>query len=249
MIAHKRNALIVAMGFACAVGHQPLIANEVFTDLDKVNSIPLLDVVGVAARIARVRIDGRKPVAFWGLVDPGQKMDSRMICGYYYRATVLENLKGSGTALAFFSAVDADFSDGDQEYLVFLRKRDPTGVAHSVDAIRDLVRAGEVGDLKCKTYGEYYVPVQPQLMIAFSSVAASKFGGQWLGRPNRDSVSWCHERVGSKATIVIGSREVLPGDRTRVVLEWSGIRAAILAANSWLGFVGRDPQCTFDTRN
>jgi hypothetical protein len=175
----------------------------------------------------------------------GSKFDKKFVCGYYFRAVVIEALKGGRTPFSFFSAVDSDFNGFDKEYLVFAFSRDPEDVRDAVNKVADLMPSGIRGDLMCRAFGELYVPVQPQLLRSFDSEAARLFGGLWLALPNRDSIIWCKESLlaaSDESDVVLQSRQKIPGTLESTVISWQGIRAAIVAETSWWSLLAR-PRC------
>jgi hypothetical protein len=68
--------------------------------------------------IARVKIVDRKAVGYGGLFKAEARVDPENVCGYYYRAQVLESLKGDSSSFQFFAATPDDFKGFDRDYLV-----------------------------------------------------------------------------------------------------------------------------------
>jgi hypothetical protein len=215
------------------------IADEIFTDLDKSESVSLPEIVYRASRIAKVRIVKRTPVTFLGLMNSNQKISQDLICGHYYHAVVLEAFKGSESEFDFFSAVDADFVGLNRQYLVFAYQRDEEDVLNSFSAIKDTMRASDATKLRCKLYGEYYVPVHPQLLRAFDEEAARMFGGEWLTLPTRDSIDWCEETMDRPAIGNLVTRKKRPDDAHDSLIQWKGLRILIQEARgNWYRFWG-----------
>ena len=185
-----------------------------------------------AARIARVEIVRRSPVSALGIV--GGKEVGVEVCGYYYEAKVKEALKGGVGTFAFFSAVDSDFRGFDRDYLVFVYQRSPDQVAKVGKSLEGLLTQDERTRIRCRGFGELYVPLYPQLMLSFESGESPLGGGAWLRPSTRAPLVWCELRVGQSASALVLRRKEPDGKLS--MLEWDGLAKVIrraLSANFW----------------
>jgi hypothetical protein len=192
-------------------------------------SIPYPSLRGLArdsVRIARVRITARMPVS----IPMVTGRPSSVACGYSYRATVVESLKGGDQPFEFFSSVIADFQGLDRDYLVFVKERTLSADRQAVASIIDSLSDGERRELLCRNSEKYYTPAPYQAMRAFDLDAAQLFGGEWLAPVNRIDLPWClivDERVPQGDW---NGREKKPGDRSTEVLSWDSAKKLIARA-------------------
>lgn len=210
---------------------QVATADEIFGNDDAAQSIPVETAVRNAARVARVHITERKPVGPFGLVKDITRTIPSLQCGYYYTALVRQAFKGGEDTFQFFSAVDSDFQGFDRDYLVFAYEREPSRAEEAVARLADVLTASQHIKLRCKTFGAYFVPVQPQLFRTLGAIPVDGKNVEILLNSTRDSVVWCESELG-KPDISMRTVRGKVGGVEDEVAEWVSIRSLIEAAVS-----------------
>jgi hypothetical protein len=199
------------------------------TPTNSSRSVLLEELANASARIARVRILAREPV--W--IDPDTRQPRA--CGYVYRATVVDPIKGGSEPFEFFAPVDADFAGYAPDYLVFAYQR-TVKERGGIYALDPLLSSPEQEALWCRTSQGYYAALPYQTMRAFDLEAASKFGGEWLASPNRTDIVWCRfiadqNPDGEWPAI----REKVSGDASTKIINWVEAKKLILKALTLAG--------------
>jgi hypothetical protein len=178
----------------------------------------LSDVLDIASIVARVRLKGRTPINL--LPRPGRLQRPTAgpglgaSCGYLYRATVVDSIKGPDKDFEFFSSEDKDFTDLGHDYFVIVFEH--KGSLQSRAFLNPsntlfLLSESETRSINCLLDSKYYVGRTIQTMYSFDSSAAPN---EALRAPNRYAPIAC-----------FSNRRAL----SQVAINWSALRGAIKA--------------------
>jgi hypothetical protein len=224
--------VLVAAGIIVAV----YIALAALFRLEPVTEVaPLLEYeVLAASRIARIKLDARAPV---------RPHD----CGYIYRGTVIEALKGGTEQYVFYAS--AESLRVGSEYLVFLHKIQSSAY-RSFDRVSDLLDVSARDTLACRLYAEdYFLPVPRKTYFEFDLEAADKFGGEWLSDhdPDREfGFMWCYSwpvdtEAPKRNVLVTRQKEEGSLNLQTLVISWESAKKVIQEAQRnppfWFGVI------------
>ena len=132
-----------------------------FSAFQSVNSlsvdiVPFVETLKGAAIVARIKLTEEK-------IQVVEKNEGFTVCGYMYKAKVLESFKGESNNFSFFSPYEVDITKHESEYLIVTYK-----LSHN-------------GNNSCiPKNSSYFVKKIPQSLYKFDHLASKKYKGNWL---------------------------------------------------------------------
>lgn len=136
-------------------------------------------------------------------------------CGYHYKATVIESIKGSSTAFEFFSAGRLSSIHPNSEYLIFASQVDREGVRVFMrNMLLSMLTNAQIRRIGCYTLLDYYVPSEYEAVLPLErrNDAEEVRIPHWRGPPDKPVIRFCN----------------LPGhSRADGRISWKQLRASI----------------------
>ena len=208
-MVHRITQIALWLAFLGCFTFQSATSNGVVLAEGYLDRVPLGAAVSDSATIARVRITDREPV----YIDDNPKLG---ICGYQFRAVVVERLKGAFGTIQFFAIPSVEFAGFDHDYLVFVYHRDEMQVRAAIRTLVPSLALPELNDLSCRNSAPFFIPARGHMMLVFSEFAANRFGEAWLPAPTSSGhLYWCVQERPDSPTEDVGVRELAKGDELR----------------------------------